>query len=82
MKKLAFILTSILPFLAFSQADGDTLFDAPMVHEIHFQFYTGDFIDSLMSSHTTDRDVPAMMTIDGVVPNQKKNIEVAAIKGC
>lgn len=92
MKKIAFIFSSLLPFFAFSQADGDTLFDAPIVHEIYFQFYTPNFIDSLMSSHTTDRNVAAAMTIDGVLldsialkykgnssfnyPGQKKSMKV------
>lgn len=87
-----FFFCTILSFASFSQLAGDTLFGAPMVHEIYFQFFSNAFVDSLMASHTTDVDVPASMTIDGVFldsvgvkykgnssfnnPGQKKSMKV------
>lgn len=67
MRKLCWFLIASLPLVCFSQAAGDSLFNAPIVHEIYFQFYTPNFIDSLVASHSTERNVIATMTIDGAL---------------
>lgn len=73
-------------------ADGDSIWELPIIHDIYFTFAQVGYYDSLVVSHTTGNYVLCDMTFDGVLlpstglrfkgnssfngPSQKKSMKV------
>ena len=63
-------MRKILPFIflfsrAIAQNPGDNLFNAPIIHDVYLNFTQTGWWDSLLASHTTDREVIASIIVDG-----------------
>ena len=62
------ILALLFTFLkAQAQNEGDTLFNAAYIHDVHMTFNQVSYWDSLIATHTTDNYIEGTVSIDGYV---------------
>lgn len=92
MNKLLLSLALLFSIPNLKAADGDSIWDLPVIHDIYFTFSQTGYYDSLVATHTTGAYVQCNMTFDGVVlpsvglrfkgnssfnnPSQKKSMKV------
>lgn len=65
MKKLWFILMFSCFWVAQAQNEGDYLYDAPMIHDVYFNFTQTGYFDSLLQNKPLDKYMMCGVTIDG-----------------
>lgn len=92
MKRLLLSFTLLTSISNLRAADGDSIWDLPIIHDIYFTFSQVSYWDSLVASHTSGSYVQCDMTFDGVAlpsvgvrlkgnssfnnPGQKKSMKV------
>jgi hypothetical protein len=66
MKKLLLSLLLLFSLPNLKAADGDSIWDLPIIHDIYFTFSQVGYYDSLIETHTTGLYLECDMTFDGV----------------
>ncbi len=67
MRKLLLSLALLFSLPNLRAADGDSIWELPIIHDIYFTFSQTSYYDSLMESHTTGNYVQCDMTFDGML---------------
>jgi hypothetical protein len=67
MKRLILSLCLLFTLPNLKAADGDSIWETPIIHDIYFTFSQVGYFDSLLETHTTGNYLQCDMTFDGVV---------------
>jgi hypothetical protein len=92
MKRVLLSLALLFSLPNLKAADGDSIWEQPIIHDIYFTFSQTGYYDSLVATHTTGNYLQCDMTFDGVLlpscglrfkgnssfnnPSQKKSMKV------